>query len=113
MGYNYHRIIIKIGSNVFTQANGLPNLQRIEHLVEQIAAIKKQGKEVILVSSGAVASGRSLITISEKYDAIATRHLLASIGQVKLINTYSQLFERFNILCSQVLVTKEDFRDRM
>ncbi|NOW94000.1 glutamate 5-kinase [Mucilaginibacter sp. SG564] len=113
MAFNYQRIIIKIGSNVFTQENGLPNLQRIEHLVEQIAAIKKQGKEVILVSSGAVASGRSLITISEKYDAIAARQLLASIGQVKLINTYSSLFERFDILCSQVLVTKEDFRDRM
>jgi glutamate 5-kinase len=113
MSFNYQRIIIKIGSNVFTRENGLPDLQRIEHLVGQIAAIKKQGKEVILVSSGAVASGRSLITISEKYDAIAARQLLASIGQVKLINTYSQLFERFDILCSQVLVTKEDFRDRM
>src|ERR1700712_4062201 len=113
MIYNYHRIIIKIGSNVFTQKDGLPDLKRINHLVKQIAAIKKQGKEVILVSSGAVASGRSLINVSEKYDAIATRQLLASIGQVKLINTYSNLFEKFGILCSQVLVTKEDFRDRM
>src|ERR1700733_5256594 len=113
MGYNYHRIIIKIGSNVFTQKDGLPDLNRISHLVEQIAEIKKQGKEVILVSSGAVASGRSLITVSEKYDAVAARQLLASIGQVKLINTYANLFERFDILCSQVLVTKEDFRDRM
>jgi len=113
MQYNYHRIIIKIGSNVFTQKDGLPDLKRINNLVEQIAAIKKQGKEVILVSSGAVASGRSLITVSEKYDAVATRQLLASIGQVKLINTYANLFERFDILCSQVLVTKEDFRDRM
>jgi glutamate 5-kinase len=82
-------------------------------LVEQIAAIKKQGKEVIVVSSGAVASGRSLITVSEKYDAIATRQLLASLGQVKLINTYSKFFHEFDILCSQVLVTKEDFRDRV
>src|SRR6195952_1275300 len=113
MAFNYHRIIIKIGSNVITQENGLPDLERISHLVEQIAAIKQQGKEIILVSSGAVASGRSLITISEKYDAIAARQLLASIGQVKLINTYSNLFERFSILCSQVLVTKEDFRDRL
>jgi len=113
MAFNYNRIIIKIGSNVFTQEDGLPDIKRISHIVEQIAAIKKQGKEVILVSSGAVASGRSLITVSEKYDAIATRQLLASIGQVKLINTYSQLFERFNYLCSQVLVTKEDFRDRL
>jgi glutamate 5-kinase len=113
MDYNYQRIIIKIGSNVFTQQNGLPNFDRINHLVEQIAAIKKQGKEVIVVSSGAVASGRSLITVSEKSDAIATRQLLASLGQVKLINTYSKFFHEFDILCSQVLVTKEDFRDRV
>ena len=113
MAYNYQRIIIKIGSNVITQKDGLPDLNRINHLVEQIAKIKKQGKEVILVSSGAVASGRSLITISEKYDAIATRQLFASIGQVKLINTYAHEFEKYNILCSQVLVTKEDFRDRL
>jgi len=113
MAFNYKRIIVKIGSNVFTNDEGLPDIKRIDHLVEQIAAIKKQGKEVILVSSGAVASGRSLITVSEKYDAVAARQLLASIGQVKLINTYSQLFGRFNILCSQVLVTKEDFRDRL
>lgn len=113
MSFNYNRIIIKIGSNVLTQNDGLPDVNRIAHLVEQIATIKKQGKQVILVSSGAVASGRSLISISEKSDAISARQLLASIGQVKLINTYSQLFERFNILCSQVLVTKEDFRDRL
>ncbi|MGZ3750291.1 MAG: glutamate 5-kinase [Mucilaginibacter sp.] len=113
MAFNYHRIVVKIGSNVFTQQNGLPDLKRIGHLVEQIAEIKKQGKEVILVSSGAVASGRSMITVSEKSDAVAARQLLASIGQVKLINTYSSLFGHFEMLCSQVLVTKEDFRDRL
>jgi glutamate 5-kinase len=113
MAFNYHRIVIKIGSNVFTREDGLPDLKRIGHLVEQIASIKKQGKEVILVSSGAVASGRSMITVSEKSDAVAARQLLASIGQVKLINTYSSLFGEFDMLCSQVLVTKEDFRDRL
>ena len=113
MAYKYNRIIVKIGSNVFTQKDGLPDLKRIGNLVEQIAEIKRRGIEVILVSSGAVASGRSLITVSEKFDPIAARQLLASIGQVKLINTYSHLFEQFNFLCSQVLVTKEDFRDRL
>src|SRR6201996_8315681 len=113
MTYNYQRIVIKIGSNVLTRKDGLPDLERIKHLVEQIARIKKQGKEVVLVSSGAVASGRSLISVSDKFDAIATRQLFASIGQVKLINTYAAGFEKFNILCSQVLVTKEDFRDRL
>src|ERR1700761_7419738 len=113
MAFNYQRIVIKIGSNVLTRKDGLPDLERIKHLVEQIAHIKKQGKEVVLVSSGAVAFGRSLISISDKFDAIATRQLFASIGQVKLINTYAAGFEKFNILCSQVLVTKEDFRDRL
>jgi len=113
MAFNYQRIVIKIGSNVLTQKDGLPDLLRITHLVDQIAKIKREGKEVVLVSSGAVASGRSLISISEKFDSVATRQLFASIGQVKLINTYAQLFEKYNILCSQVLVTKEDFRDRL
>lgn len=113
MAFNYQRIVIKIGSNVLTQKDGLPDLLRISHLVDQIAKIKREGKEVVLVSSGAVASGRSLISISEKFDSVATRQLFASIGQVKLINTYAQLFEKYSILCSQVLVTKEDFRDRL
>ncbi|HZY38867.1 MAG TPA: glutamate 5-kinase [Mucilaginibacter sp.] len=113
MAFNYQRIVIKIGSNVLTKKDGLPDLERIAHLVEQIATIKRSGKEVVLVSSGAVASGKSLISISDRFDSIATRQLFASIGQVKLINTYAQLFEKYQILCSQVLVTKEDFRDRL
>jgi glutamate 5-kinase len=113
MAFNYKRVVIKIGSNVLTQSNGLPDQQRIANLVEQIATIKQNGTEVILVSSGAVAAGRSLINVSDKYDAIAARQLLASIGQVKLINIYAQLFERFEILCSQVLVTTEDFKGRL
>ncbi|HWD88356.1 MAG TPA: glutamate 5-kinase [Mucilaginibacter sp.] len=113
MAASYQRIVVKIGSNVLTQSDGLPDLPRIGHLVEQIAVIRKQGVEVILVSSGAVASGRSMISVSEKSDAVAARQLLASIGQVKLINTYSSLFGQYDILCSQILVTKEDFRDRL
>src|SRR5215217_6782848 len=113
MGFNYRRIVIKIGSNVLTQSNGLPDQERIGKLVDQIAELKKQGLEVILVSSGAVAAGRSLISVSDKYDAIATRQLLASIGQVKLINIYARLFEQHEMLCSQVLVTTDDFKGRV
>lgn len=112
MSLGYKKIVVKVGSNVITQANGLPDEQRINHLVNQLAIIKKQGIEVILVSSGAVASGRSLIQIAEKQDAVTTRQLLAAIGQVKLINTYANFFAEHDIKCAQVLVTKEDFRDR-
>lgn len=108
----YKKIVIKVGSNVLTKADGLPNLERIAHLVDQLVQLKKDGKEVVLVSSGAVASGRSLIQISEKQNTVAARQLLASIGQIKLIHLYLELFEKHQMLCSQVLVTKEDFRDR-
>lgn len=112
MSLGYKKIIVKIGSNVITKENGLPDEERIKHLVDELVAIKNNGIEVILVSSGAVAAGRSLINISEKQDAVTTRQLLAAIGQVKLINTYAIFFATHRIKCAQVLVTKEDFRDR-
>jgi glutamate 5-kinase len=60
-----------------------------------------------------VASGRSIFEISSKTDTIARRQLLAALGQVKLINTYAELLKAYSLLCAQVLVTKEDFRDRI
>ncbi|WP_374164158.1 glutamate 5-kinase [Arcticibacter sp. MXS-1] len=114
MDLNYKRIVIKIGSNVLTRDDGLPDIERIEHIAGQVAALKEQDKEVIIVSSGAVASGRSVLSsVGEKFDAVATRQLFAAIGQVKLINTYSEKFGNHGLLCAQVLVTREDFRDRL
>ena len=108
----YRRIVVKIGSNVLTQADGLPDLDRMEQLVAQVVALKAQGREVIVVSSGAVAAGRSLITVPAPADAVRSRQLLAAVGQVKLLSTYAELLGRHGLLCAQVLVTKEDFRDR-
>lgn len=113
MAFSYKRVIVKIGSNVLTQGNGLPDQVRIQQLVEQFAYIKKQGIELIVVSSGAVASGRSLLPLKEHKQSVAMRQVLSSVGQVKLINTYAQLFSEQEMLCAQVLVTKEDFRDRV
>ena len=108
----YRRLVVKIGSNVLTQDDGLPDLARMAHLVEQIVALKAQGLEVIVVSSGAVAAGRSLIAVPTPADAVRSRQLLAAVGQVKLLSTYAELLGRHGLLCAQVLVTKEDFRDR-
>ncbi len=106
------RIAIKIGSNVLTGSDCKLDQKRIANIVEQVSQIISQHIEVILISSGAVAAGRSIIHCKEKTDEISQRQLLASIGQIKLMNIYSQLFEKFNLHCSQVLVTKEDFRTR-
>lgn len=98
---------------MLTRSDGMPDTERMAHLTGQIATIREKGVEVILVSSGAVAFGRSLITVTKKYDTVAARQLLASTGQIQLINTFARLFKQYHTLCSQVLVTKEDFRDRL
>lgn len=98
---------------MLSQPNGLPDLNRIKQIADQIAVLKEKNIEVILISSGAVASGRSLIPLPEKTDTVASRQLWAAVGQVKLMNIYSQLFQKYDLLCAQVLVTKEDFRDRL
>ncbi len=106
------KIVVKVGSNVITRADGLPDEEQMDKLVSQIADLAKQNIGVVLVSSGAVASGRSVITIKDKTDTVAARQQLAAVGQIKLINTYSTLFAKQEIVCAQVLVTKGDFRDR-
>jgi len=97
---------------VLAKENGLPNEILIKDIAGQIAKLKKSGHQVILVSSGAVAAGRSIFTSSKKLDTVAERQLLSSLGQVKLINLYTDFFNVYNQLCAQVLVTKQDFKDR-
>ncbi|NML65751.1 glutamate 5-kinase [Hymenobacter sp. RP-2-7] len=108
----YRRLVVKIGSNVLTQADGLPDVARQAELVAQVAELKRQGLEIIVVSSGAVAAGRSLITLPPRADAVRSRQLLAAVGQVRLLSRYAELLAQHELLCAQVLVTKEDFRDR-
>lgn len=108
----YNSVTIKVGSNVLTQSNGMLDYQRIEHLAAQIAQLHKQGTRVVLVSSGAVAAGRSMVKTNGTKDPVSQRQLLSSVGQVKLVNLYSQLFEKHNLTCAQVLVTKQDFSTR-
>ena len=106
------KLLIKIGSNVLALASGLPDTQRMEQLVAQVADLRQQGVDVILVSSGAVAAGKSKLKNNNSLDTISKRQVLASLGQVELMNIYSRNFSERGLLCSQVLVTKEDFRTR-
>lgn len=107
-----NRIVIKIGSSVLTRSDGTLDITRMSAIVDQIVEIRKLGVEVILVSSGAVASGKSAVKPKTKLDIISHRQLFSSIGQVKLINQYFTLFGYNNIVCGQILTTKEDFATR-
>jgi glutamate 5-kinase len=105
-------IAVKVGSNVITNRDGFPDLDVINNISKQIKILKDEGYQVLLISSGAVAAGKSLYQFQKKTDAVIQRQVLASIGQVKLISLYKEVFEKQGILCSQVLVTKEDFKSR-
>ncbi len=106
------RIAVKIGSNVLTRKDGTLDVTRMSALVDQVAELYKRGIEVILVSSGAVASGKSEIHPGKKLDSVSYRQLYSSVGQAKLINRYYELFREHHIPVGQVLTTKENFGSR-
>ena len=110
--YRFRRIAVKIGSNVLTQSDGMLDMQRINALVNQIALLHKAGVEIIMVSSGAVASGRSMIKAKTRLDSVSARQLFSAVGQARLINHYYELFQQHGIICGQVLTTKESLATR-
>lgn len=112
MPLKFKRIAVKIGSNVLTRTDGTLDITRMSALVDQIAVLRKRGVEIVLISSGAVASGRSVVGATKKMDTVDQRQLYSSVGQAKLINHYYDLFREHGITVGQVLTTKENFGSR-
>ena len=107
------RITVKVGSNVLTRADGTLDVTRMSALVDQVAQLRREGIEVILVSSGAVASGRSEINpAARRLDTTSQRQLFSAVGQAKLINRYYELFRDHGMAVGQVLTMKENFSTR-
>ena len=113
---NPFRVTVKVGSNVLTRADGTLDVTRMSAIVDQVAALHRAGVQVILVSSGAVASGRSELSgrtaRAGRLDAVSPRQLFSAVGQAKLINKYYELFRDHRIACGQVLTTKESLSTR-
>ena len=112
MEIDFSRIAVKVGSNVLTRRDGTLDVTRMSALVDQIAELHKTGKEIILISSGAVASGRSEVHPAKKLDSVDQRQLFSAVGQAKLINRYYELFREHGIPVGQVLTMKENFSTR-
>lgn len=110
MEYRFKRVVVKVGSNVLTRVDGSLDIARMVEIVSQIAALRDAGIEVLLVSSGAVASGRSVLHVSEALDDVSQRQLYSAVGQAKLINRYYDFFSSYGIVCGQVLTTKESLQ---
>jgi glutamate 5-kinase len=99
------RIVVKVGSSSITGANQ----NNLDLLVEAIAKSTANGQEIVLVTSGAIATGLPLLNFTEKPTDLATKQALASVGQSKLMGRYETSLERFNIVAGQVLLTAGDF----
>lgn len=107
------RITIKVGSNVLTRPDGTLNVERMDSLVAQIVQLRNDGHDIALVTSGSMAAGRSMISGYQDLNPVAQRQLLSSVGQVKLIDQYKQLFDKHGIRIGQLLATKQDFGSRV
>ncbi|MBO4446618.1 MAG: glutamate 5-kinase [Bacteroidales bacterium] len=103
------RIVIKVGSNVLTRENGTLDITRVSSLADQIQALRQNGIEVILVTSGAVACGRSLTKAAPALDEVQQRQLYAAVGQVRLMDQYYRLFADYGIAVGQILTMKKNF----
>ncbi|NOZ89948.1 MAG: glutamate 5-kinase [Epsilonproteobacteria bacterium] len=101
----FNRIVIKVGSHVLTE-DGAVAKERMRDLVGLIAQVMQKGTEVILVSSGAVSAGYTVLPLDRK--SVGNKQVLAAIGQPLLLKMYQEKFARYNILCSQVLLSAAD-----
>lgn len=103
------RIVVKVGSNVLTRADGSLDTTRVSAIVDQIVCLRESGYETVLVTSGAVACGRSLIREDSKLSDVQQRQLYSAIGQVRLMDLYYRLFQNYGITVGQVLTMKKNF----
>ena len=112
MKSNYRTIVVKIGTNALLTKKGLLNQKTLKQLIFQIARLKKSGINIILVSSGAMGAGRSVVRPSSALNPVSQRQILAAVGQVELMFAYRNICKKLDLTTAQVLVTKEDFRSR-
>lgn len=101
------RIVIKIGSSSLThEETGNLNLEKMEHLVRILTDLRNSGKEVVLVSSGAIAVGRKMLGLKEKPSELSGRQACAAVGQASLMTIYQKFFSEYHQLTAQILLTK-------
>ena len=109
---SFHRIVAKFGTSLLTGGSDRLNRDIMSSLVAQVAQLHKQGLEVLIVSSGAIASGRYKLGLTRKVKGIPFKQVLASVGQHRLMSLYEQLFSQHNIIVAQALLAKADLSDR-
>ncbi len=105
---NAKRIVVKVGSSTLTHASGMLNIRCVEILVKVLADIQNSGRQIILVSSGAMAIGVGKLGFPGKPADMPGKQAAAAVGQCELMYTYDKLFSEYNHITSQILLTRED-----
>ncbi len=106
------KIVVKVGTSTLTQGGKKLSRKYMLGLVQQLAHLQNQGVELVLVSSGAIAGGRELLNFPKIDRCLPSKQMFSSIGQVKLMQTWSELFSLFDLHVGQVLLTRDDFSNR-
>ena len=109
---NFRRIVIKIGSALLTDANGSVNRAWLTGIAEDIAALKSSGRQVLVVSSGAIAIGSRLLGVNRRRARLEELQAAAAAGQVRLVHAYQETLGEHGVAVAQVLLTLEDTEDR-
>ena len=109
--YNARRVVIKVGSNILTEDHGL-NLKAIRSISRQICRLIDSGIEIVLVTSGAMASGIRKVGLDKRPDEIPKRQAIAAVGQAGLIMEYEKAFARYHKKVAQILLTGDDLNNR-
>lgn len=108
------RIVVKVGSSsLMHKETGRIDLNKMEVLIRELCDLRNQGKDVILVSSGAIAVGRTLVGLKERPNELAVKQACAAIGQCRLMMIYQKIFAEYNHIAAQVLMTKKTVVDNL
>lgn len=105
------RIVIKVGTSTITYENGRMNLRNIERLARAISSLMNAGREVILVTSGAIGVGVGCLDLKERPTEMRDKQAVAAVGQCELMNVYSRSFAEYSHVVAQILLTKDDLDD--
>lgn len=105
------RVVVKVGTRLLTHEHGGLAPDQLERVVDQILSLRAEGREVVLVTSGAVGVGMGVLGHAEKPKALAEKQACAAVGQIRLMHAYDEAFGRRGVSIAQYLLTAEDFRD--
>lgn len=109
-----NRIVVKVGSSSLThKETGRVDLNKMEVLIRELCDLRNRGKDVILVSSGAIAVGKTLVGLKERPNELAVKQACAAIGQCRLMMIYQKIFAEYNHIAAQVLMTKKTVLDNL